>query len=218
MKPPIGGRPSGRRVFRGRVVRCVAAFTLVELLIVLAIAALLLTFGIPALNKLIARSKLEGQARMLSVLVGRARNEAVTLGVETVVVLDGDAFFAFADLDGAGASDPPDGLFNPVAGNPHRTTDWRLDHQPLDQVVTVAGPSGQPAVAGLVNAGRADGRIIFNPDGSLFSTGGIRLSDPRGNHLEVAVGPRATGQVTLLKWDGTAWREQGEQGESWQWN
>jgi prepilin-type N-terminal cleavage/methylation domain-containing protein len=218
MKPPNAGRPVRRRDFRGRAARCVAAFTLVELLITLAIAALLLTFGIPALNKLIARSKLEGQARMLSVLVGRARNEAVTLGVETVVHFDGDAFVAFADLDGAGSSDPPDGEFNPVSGSPHRTTDWRLDRQSLDSVVTIAGPSGQPAVAGLVNPDRPDGRIIFNPDGSLFSTGGIRLSDPRGNHVEVAVGPRATGQVTLLKWDGTAWREQGEQGVSWQWN
>jgi len=206
--------PKGRRC----VASGVAAFTLVELLIILVIAGILITTGLPALNRLIVRSKLEGQARNLSVMLGRARNEAVTVGVETVVQLDGDAFLSFADLDGLAAGDPPDGEFNPIAGSVFHATDWQIDRQALNRVVSVEGPSGQSAIVGLVNPGRPDERVIFNPDGSLFSTGAIRLSDSRGNHLEVAVGPRATATVRLRKWDGTAWREQGEEGKSWKWN
>lgn len=212
MSPASGGRLRERRVARG-----IAAFTLVELLIAMTVGAVMITLGMPALNRFIARSKLQGQAQMLSVMVGRARNEAVTRGVETVVLFDGDTFQSFADLDGITAADPPDGEFNPVAGSAHRTTDWQLELRPLDEVVTLAAPGSQAVVDGMVNADRPDGRIIFNPDGSLFSTGSFRLADPRGNFLEVAVGPRATGQVTLRKWDGEAWREQGEQGVSWEW-
>lgn len=198
--------------------RAVAAFTLVELLITLAVLGVIVGLGLPALNKLIMRAKLEGQARSVSVLAGRARNEAVTQGAEAVVHLDGDEFVAFVDLDGPNAADPPDGLFNPVSGQGYKATDWEMSRVPLANKITVAAPTGEDAIFGLVNTDRPDERIIFNPDGTLLSTGAFRLADPAGNYLEVAVGPRATGQVTLRKWDGTAWREQDEGGEAWTWN
>jgi|GEM_PF-2276014 len=201
-----------------QVSRAIAAFSLIELLIVMLIMGIIATLGLPALNKLIMRSKLEGQARSLSVMAGRARNEAVTQGAETVVHLDGDEFVAFVDLDGVASTDPPDGLFNPVAGAEYKTTDWEMARLPLANKVTVTAPTGEDAISGLVNTNRPDERIIFNPDGTLLSTGGFRLADPAGNFLELAVGPRATGQVTLRKWDGAAWREQDEGGESWDWN
>ena len=198
--------------------RGVAGFTLVELLITLAIGAVLVTIGLPALMNLIQRSKLEGQARNLAVLAARARNEAITQGVETVVLYDGSRFVSFVDLHGAALTDPPDGLLNPVAGQPQRTTDWVIDSQGVTTPVTVSAPGSQPAVDGFTNPGRADGRAIFNPDGSLYSEGSFRLADGKGNHLEVALGPRSTGHGTLRKWDGAAWREQGEGGVSWKWN
>ena len=173
-----------------------AGFTLIELLVVLVIAGIMITIGLPALSKLIGRSKLEAQARNLSILVARARNEAVSRGLETVVLFDGDSFLAFADVDGVAAGDPPDGEFNPIAGSVDRGTDWRIGEQRLARFISVAGPSGEAAIEGLSNPGRPDQRIIFNPDGSLYSTGAIRLSDTRDNHLEVAVSPRATAQVT----------------------
>lgn len=220
-----GHRGAARRVEARRAVAdataaeaTVAGFTLVELLVALAIVVTMVGIGLPALNNLISRGKLEGQARSLSVLVGRARNEAVTHGAETVVQLDGDSFVAYVDRDGATAADPPDGLFNPVAGSPYRASDWELSRLPLDSALSVAGPAGEAAIDGLVNPDRPDLRVIFNPDGTLYSTGAFRLTDPRDNFLEVAVGPRATGQVTLRKWDGSAWREQDEGDESWQWN
>lgn len=212
-----GGVCNGE-VRRSDVRRAIAAFTLIELLIVMLILGIIATLGLPALNKLIMRSKLEGQARSISVMAGRARNEAVTQGAETVVHLDGDEFVAFVDLDGADADDPPDGLYNPVSGAGYKATDWEMSRIKLANRITVAAPSGEDAISGLVNTGRPDQRIIFNQDGSLLSTGAFRLADPVGNYLEVAVGPRATGQVTLRKWDGSAWREQDEGGDSWDWN
>lgn len=198
--------------------RAVAAFTLVELLIVLALSAILVALGAPALHRLITRSRIEGQARNLSVMMARARSEALTRGVPTVVVQDGSAFVSFADVHGSTKTSPPDGVYNPQAGEPQYRTDWQIERQTIKVPVTLDGPGGQPAVAGFTNPGVANGRAVFNPDGSAAATGAFRLRDEAGNFLEVAVEPRATGQVVLRKWDGSAWKEQGQGGGSWEWN
>lgn len=198
--------------------RSVAGFTLVELLITLAIAALIMSLGMPALMNMIQRSKLEGQARSLASMMVRSRSEAVKSGVETVVFYDDGEFVSFADVNGATLNDPPDGILGPISGQPQRSTDWILVRQRVTTPVSLSAPGAQDAVVGFANPDRPDGRAIFNPDGSLSAEGSLRLSDGRGNHLELVLGPRATGHVTLRKWDGSAWREQGEGGKSWQWN
>lgn len=212
-----GLRPDPRFHLRLRVPRR-AGFSLVEMLVTLTIGAVIVALGLPALVNLIQRSKLEGQARSLAVMMARARSEAVTQGVETVVLFEDGAFLSFADIHGTDLSDPPDGVWNPVAGQPQRATDWQIGRQLLNRDLALTGPGAQPAVDGFTNPNRPDARAIFNPDGSLYSVGAFRLADGKGNHLEVVLAPRATGQVTLRKWDGSAWREQGEGGESWDWN
>jgi prepilin-type N-terminal cleavage/methylation domain-containing protein len=198
--------------------RPAAGFSLVELLVAIAIGAVIMTIGVPILQRTIERAKLEGQARTLSVLAAQARAAAITNNVETVVLFDGTEFVSFADLHGSAATDPPDGQFNPITGSDYRTTDWEVGRQPLADSLDAGGPSGDSAaVAGFTNPGRPDQRAIFNPDGSLMEVGAFRLRDRRGNFLEVRMEPKATGKVTLRKWDGSAWREQDEGGAAWEW-
>jgi type IV fimbrial biogenesis protein FimT len=194
-----------------------AGFTLVELLIVLAIAVLVITLGVPNLLDLLARQRLEGQARDLAALAHRARQEALTRGMPAVVEIDGRAFRAFADLHGATLAAPPDGLFNPLSGAPLQGTDFEIGRRQLHAKLALAGPDSQTNIDGFTVV---DGvrKAIFEPDGSIRATGAIRLADHRGNYLELRVAPRATGKVGLYKWDGSAWRANGEGGTSWTWH
>lgn len=195
-----------------------AGFTLVELLIVLAIAMLILTIGFPSLLNFLARQKIEGSARAVTTLAQRARQEALTRGVPAVVLADGDAVVAFVDVHGATPTSPPDGIFNPTAGAPFRGTDYEIGRSALPPTVSLAGPSNSPGVVDLTDV---DGtpRAIFDPDGTIRDTGSFRLADVRGNYLEVRIAPRATGRVALYKFDEktSAWRANGEGGHSWVW-
>lgn len=198
--------------------RSARGFTLVELLVVLAIAALVLTLSIPALLDLVARQRLEGEARELTLLLRRARQEALTRGLPAVVERDGGDFQAFVDLHGPALTDPPDGLFNPVGGQPFRATDFEIGRQPLDDEVANEGPSSAPGTSGLTGVG-GEAKAVFDPDGSIRDTGSFFFADVRGNYLEVRIEPRATGRVALYKYDpvDATWRANGEGGKSWEW-
>ena len=194
-----------------------AGFTLVELLIVLAIAVLVIALGVPNLLDLLARQRLEGQARELAALAHRARHEAATRGVPAVVEVDGEGFRAFVDLHGATLALPPDGLFNPQPGAPLQGTDFEIGRRQLHDLLRLAGPGSAAAVDGFTVVG-SERKAIFDPDGSIRAIGAIRIADDRGNFLEMRVSPRATGRVALYKWDGSAWRANGEGGHSWIWH
>lgn len=184
---------------------------MIEVLIVLVVAIVLLAISVPALQNLIARQRLEGYARTVASLAHRARHEALLRGVPAVVAVEGDSVFAFADLHGATLADPPDGLFNPDGTAPYRTTDYQIGRHRVPPHVTLEGVDGFTLIDG-------DRRAVFRPDGSISDTGGFRVNDVRGNRLDVRIAPRATGRVALYKWDGSAWRANGEGGRSWAWN
>jgi len=196
-------------------------FTLIEVLVTLVILVIAMALGIPALARLLSRSHLEGSARELAVLTQRARLEAIKRRVQTVVEVDpatGEAD-AWADVDGLAAGDPPDLLFNPVAGELRFTTDYRIGHLNPGTGVHFAAPGVQPAVDGL---SAAPGRrvAIFRPTGAADRSGGFRIADAGGlNHLEVRLDPAGTGRVSLRKWDRDlgAWRQQREGGQPWTW-
>jgi prepilin-type N-terminal cleavage/methylation domain-containing protein len=197
--------------------RAAAGFTLVELLIVLVIAVLLVTLGLPNLLGLLARQRLEGQARDVAALVHRARHEALVRGVPAVVELDADGFTAFVDVHGASLTDPPDGVYEPLPAAPVQGTDLRIGDRRLHERLHLEGPGAMPGVEGLTFVDGAP-KAIFDPDGSVRDTGAIRISDRRGNVLELRIAPRATGRIGLYKWDGMFWRANGEGGTSWTWH
>lgn len=196
-------------------------FTVIEVLVTLAILAIAMALGIPALAKLLARSQLEGSARELAVLTQRARLEAIKRRVQTVVEVDPVTGIAeaWADVDGVAVGDPPDLLFNPVAGELRYTTDYRIGRIEPHSRIGFLAPGGQPVVDGLT---AAPGRrvAVFLPTGAAESSGAFRLADRDGvNHLEVRVEPAGTGRIELRKWDREegAWTLQREGGRPWTW-
>lgn len=193
-------------------------FTLLEVLVVMAILMTAILVAFPALHTLIVRSKLEGKARELAAMIQKGRLEAVKRSVPVVVKVDPSSseVFAFADVNGPLLEDPPDGIFNPVADEPHGATDYSLGRWGLPVGVTLAAPGAQPVIDGLTLIG-SDRVVRLLPDGSVADVGAYRFGDPRGNFLEVRVEPRATARVTVGKWDGTTWPSRGEGGQPWRW-
>jgi len=194
-------------------------FTLVEALIVLAVLMIALLILMPALQNMMVRSKLEGVARETAQFIHFARLEAIKQSVPAVVRVDGASgeVSAFVDVDGPTSNDPPDGIYNPVAGDPPGQTDYQLGRSTIPYGVSQSAPSGQMAVDGLTAIG-SERVVQILVDGSADSVGAYRFGDERGNFLEVRVEPRATARVTVRKWDGTAWWSRGEGGHPWQWD
>jgi prepilin-type N-terminal cleavage/methylation domain-containing protein len=178
-------------------------FTLVELVLVMAIVAVLLSLGLPALQNMIHRSKIEGAARTTASMMRNARFEAIKQAVPVIVRIDtaSNDVVAFVDENSDFTLD---------------ASEQRLGQMNLPGGVAFAGPASQPFVDGLDSAGTA-GWASFVTDGSVTSSGAFRLADQRGNFLEVRVEPAATARIQIRKWDGSDWRYQGEGGSGWTW-
>lgn len=207
-------------------------FSLVELVLALAVIGIIATMAVPALISFIHRGKIEGISGKTSLLTQRTRMEAMKRGVRTVVMVDpatGEVF-AFADLHGAAATDPADGLFNPIDGMTPRTTDYMIARYTLPSGVSFESPTdtGLDSIDGFVNPGNPDPpdkQVVFQTDGSVLATGAFRFADQRGNFLEVRVAPQVTGKTQVRKYDdslplnvdGTNWYARREGGQPWQW-
>lgn len=202
-----------------------AGFTLVELLVTFTMIMVASSIGLPALLNYLHRARLEGAARQATMMMHAARLEAITRGIPAAVVLDEDTgeLVAFADVDGAGSTDPPDGVYNPVTGDDYRETDYELGRYPMPNGVSFLDPDGNQgldAVDGFANpAPLPTKRAYFRIDGSVADIGAFRFADLRGNFLEARIAAASTARVEMRKWDEALneWRTQGEEG-NWTWH
>jgi len=192
------------------------------MIVVVAIVGIMATLGLPNLIRVIHRAKLDGIVRETSVLMQRARSESVRQNVPTVVKFDfaTNEVVAFADVDGVAAGDPSDLIYNPVAGERHRTTDYEIGRYRLPNLIQFQAPAADPdgPVRDFSDAG-PDKAALFDPDGSIRETGSIRFADQRGNFLEVRVTPAATARIQVRKWDLdlNAWRTRNQGDKPWVW-
>ena len=178
-------------------------FTLVELVVIMAVVAIILSLGLPALQNMIHRSKIEGAARTIAAMMRTARFEAVKRSAQVTVRIDTSSNDAVSFID-------TDGDFILDGG------ELRLGQLNLPGGVTFSGPAAQPFVDGLDTMGTA-GWASFIADGSVPTSGAFRLADARGNFVEVRVEPAASARVQIRKWDGSDWLFQGEGGSGWEW-
>lgn len=215
-----------------RVSRC-AGFTLIELFVVLAIAAIAMGLGIPALHNFIVRSRTEGFAREASMLLQRCRLESIKSNREVVAFLDGGDIVCFVDAD-------RDQTFNPDDTKPYRTADWVVGRvSPQSDKVSYADPDGNTGGGSIGGFGTPWGSnaltaAVFQPNGSVVEEGAFRIADVRENFLEVRVAPAATGRIEVRKWqegavpateddeDPDQWIGSGDPAdpdyEAWKWN
>lgn len=196
-------------------------FTLTELMIVIALMMIIAALGMPALQNLIHRTRVEGAAREATLFVQRARMEATKSNNRAVVEFDfaePSSIRAFIDMDG-------DGVFNPdLAAADHRSTDFEIARYFLPSRVSFIGPAGSGADAihgfSTVDSGTAlillpDGTVIRDPSG-VAEIGDIDIGDARENYLRISLG--ASSKANLAKWnrDESSWQPQDEAGE-WKW-
>jgi len=176
--------------------------------VVLAIAGIAIAIGIPALQNMVVRSRTEGFVREVSSLVQRSRLEAIRRNRPAIVYLDEaqDTLKAFIDVD-------RDGDFKPDTSKPPGAADFQLDQVDKPQYISFedeAGKTGLDSIDGLSTVVGGNTGVVIQPDGSVDEEGAFRVTDIRGNHLEVRISPAATGRVEIRMWvddAATPWDE-----------
>ena len=182
-------------------------FTLVEMIVVLAIIMIIALLGFPALMNTIRRAKVEGAVREAATLGRAARLQAIKGSQAAGLYSDftGRKVVYFIDSDASGDFDA--------------TLDDQKASVLLPSHTSFGGPAADSdKVTGLGNDG-SGGWVLFGSDGTSSATGAFRIGDDHGNYYEIRIDPKATGRIDILKWNPTAsaWRAQGQNGESWQW-
>lgn len=200
-------------------------FSLIELLIIVAILAVLVLLVGPAVQRYLLRSKMRASAENLSRHLQRARLYAISNNVNVLAEVSdaGRSLLIWADVNGPIDGDPPDGVYNPLNDKPRLGTDHVVNRLFLESNVFFGSPNDQ-ATTGLTTIGTRSALMLF-PSGSAGATGSFNLGfrindgDPSGNYLQIFVNPAATAKVALRKWDRTdsAWRAHREGGRPWEW-
>ncbi|MBW8876451.1 MAG: prepilin-type N-terminal cleavage/methylation domain-containing protein [Acidobacteria bacterium] len=209
MKIPETGR--GRR-----------GFTLIEMLVVLALLMILMLLGMPSLFTAMRQAKLRGIAQETATLMRQARLDAVRFSAQAVVhvVLPAGGqpgrVEAFSDANSDGRLSAGESIIGTLELPTGITFLAPPDVTDKD---SVEGLSVDPAGAGLPHI------AIFKHDGSVIDPGAFRFGDQTQNFLEVRVEPAATARIEVHKCrdckDATIradWYASGDGGEAWKWN
>lgn len=154
-------------------------FTLLELIVVMAVMMVLMAALLPAFQSTLRRTKLQGAAQEAAILMRKARFEAVkrNRGVAVTVnrIVDRQVT-VFVDQNS-------NGVFNP----------------PQDMVLTQFDlPSGINATAERFHG---DNAAVYLSNGSVVKIGSMEFTDRNGNRLRVYVEPEATARVEMRKWE-----------------
>lgn len=196
---------------------------MIELLVVLALAAILMSFGIPALMNTMRQGKLRGVASSTLMLMRQARLDAIKTGGQGVVQL-------------VPPEDPDVDLPMVLAYSDRNSNRIFDDGEP--EIGRIVLPNGvrflappdeedEDSVADFSEDPENDINIaVFTGNGSMWDgdVGAFRFGDVRGNFLEVRVSNMA-GQMVIQKCrvcetnDPDDWymHKEGEEGEAWVW-
>jgi prepilin-type N-terminal cleavage/methylation domain-containing protein len=199
-------------------------FTLVELLVVLALSMFLILITMPTLGTMMNRGKLTSAAQEIGSVLRLARLEAIKRGVTTVVQVDfaTNSLMAYADANDAAGNSGSDLKYDPLATPPNTVSDYVIITYTLPNTVHWWGaPDDSPGLGSAVigfTANPTSGKpnlAVFNPDGSVQATGQFRIgqgafprnvtaaTDTVDNFLAVNVQPQATARVFVTKYNPT---------------
>ncbi len=194
-----------------------AGFSLVELLVVLALIGILALIGMPWMLGTLHRAKLVATAREASTLMqGRsARGDQAGRAHHGALRRHRRRLLPSSPI----SRSPGTVVFETVL----------VPNSPLQRKVLLWAPTeGAPEGANSIvdwdeaaDCVDAQPGPIFDSDGSANCAGAFRFTDQRGNFLETRVLFPATGKIVIRKWFGgnvdTDWYENGQAGKKWTW-
>jgi prepilin-type N-terminal cleavage/methylation domain-containing protein len=184
MAHPVANRPRAKR-FGSRQ----PGFTLLELLVVLAMAAVLMLIGVPALLNVVSLYKVRSSAQQLEMLGRQARYESIKVGQAVTVVGDSknDMFYV---ISGAIAGMPPYAFPDGPTDIPatQRVAVWQVPRGVSFDVSGCAAPPTPPPAYCLA--------FTFNSDGS-GSGGPVTFSSPNEPSSQVTLASPATGKLKV---------------------
>ena len=176
-----------------------AAFTLVELVLVMALLVTLAAIAVPSLARSLRGHNLDQQADRLLGLTEYGRDEAASQGMPMVMWIDADSGrFGVDTKPGYGS-----GQANARAREYELGDDAHFD--PIGQGMVPSAPpvgtTAQPPATGVAPQGTHGGVTVaeFEPDGTLDpgSLPSVRIVDRAGDALSIAQTPDAYGyQIT----------------------
>ena len=169
----------------------VQGFTLIEMMMVLSIAAILLTVAVPSYMTFTKNSRITSQINEISVAINSARSEAAKTGVRTVVCQSDDPLKSSPSCGGT-AKDWSKGWFVFIDAD----GDGAYDGAPDEYVVTKAVPELGVDVFTSNNISSA---ITFLPDGSKSNTGEsiFAVCDERGKDKGKQITVASTGRPNV---------------------
>jgi len=183
--------PSCRRRRRRR------GFTLIEIMVVIAIMGLVVAIGYPNMRRSLMRARMMSQVGVLKQAVGMARATSLKRGrgvavrlLETSLEQEGGVVVAWVDVNGNGVLDDP---VEDVIGR------WTVE----SRIILKPDPSRSLFILGQSNRG-----VLFLPNGTARSTetgsagvgrGAVVLSD-RLNEVRLSI-MGGTGTVVAEMWD-----------------
>jgi prepilin-type N-terminal cleavage/methylation domain-containing protein len=199
------------RAARRPILRKQDGFTLMEMIVVVAVIGVLALISAPAFLSMLNRVKLSGTTREVASLMQATRLESIKMNAPAYVSYDAtsNTFIAFVDLDRDGAMSDPDRVLPGRVVVPRKVDFWGPGDGAANGVNAIDGWDEAPAELGP----------IFRPDGSVDRVGAYRFKDSNENFLEVRVETPATGRIVLKKWfpADSAFFLNGESGRKWVW-
>lgn len=188
-----------------------AGFTLMEMIVVVAVIGILAVISAPAFLSMMNRFKLSATTRELASLMQATRLESIKMNAPAQVNYDpvSNTFFGFVDLDRDGSLSAPDHILAGRVVIPIKVQFWGPGDSSVNSANATDGWDDAPVHLGP----------IFSPDGSVDRVGAFRFKDSNDNFLEVRVETPATGRIVLKKYfpDDAKFYLNGESGKKWVW-
>jgi type IV fimbrial biogenesis protein FimT len=170
-------------------------FTIIELMIVLVVAALLLTVGIPAFTSTVMNNQLTTQVNALVADINLARSEAVKRNVRVIMCRSANPGAATPSCGGTAQTWTTGWLIFADDGNNTNNV--------YDSGTDILIRTGQPALAGvaIMTNATSNNNLEYNPDGSTNEGGGTALfsvCDDRGTNYGKQVQVSPTGRPKFV--------------------